>query len=591
MTGYGYLRRVDDGNAWEMGDTPPHVAIRLKHLFARVPKHAVPPYRFPNDPTHAADLEWFLIRYPMTMSDRDREALAAGRMALVAGQAEMGRIFLPDYRPPARAGLREGCALRRYQAQAVDLLGQRRALLLADEVGLGKTFAACGAMLLPGALPSVVVVEPHVQRQWINVIQTFTGLWAHGITTTKAHTLPRADVYVFRYSNILGWTNVFLEMEVGLACWDEIQALRKGTATAKGASSSVLAQRAAYRLGLTATPIYNYGAEIFDVMGFLDGNVLGGRFDFSREWMADLRRIKNPEALGSYLRDQHVFLRRTRTEVGRELPPVNRIVDYVGFDAAVVRSAEDLARQLALRASSGAFVDRGQAARELDMLVRHATGLAKAPMVADYVRILLESGEPVLLVGWHRDVYDVWLEKLADFAPALYTGSETAAMKECSKERFLKGETDLMIMSLRSGAGLDGLQERCRTVVFGELDWSPGIHHQVIGRLDRDRAGGVREQVMAIFLVTDEGSDPPMMEVLGLKASEAAAIVDPGLGIRAATSDETHLQKLVKRYLAGRGATPAAGAQRNPSGEANGVRRGGPPSGAAMELDFGGGGA
>src|SRR5579884_3848269 len=41
-------------------------------------------------------------------------------------------------------------------------------------------------------------------------------------------------------------------------------------------------------------------------------------------------------------------------------------------------------------------------------------------------------------------------------------------------------------MSLRSGAGLDGLQEDCTVGVFGELDWSPEQHRQCIGRLDRD---------------------------------------------------------------------------------------------------------
>jgi hypothetical protein len=42
------------------------------------------------------------------------------------------------------------------------------------------------------------------------------------------------------------------------------------------------------------------------------------------------------------------------------------------------------------------------------------------------VRIMVEGGEPVVLVGWHRDVYDIWLE-LRDLKPAMYTGSESAA--------------------------------------------------------------------------------------------------------------------------------------------------------------------
>ncbi len=51
-------------------------------------------------------------------------------------------------------------------------------------------------------------------------------------------------------------------------------------------------------------------------------------------------------------------------------------------------------------------------------------------------------------------------------------------------------------------------------------------------------------------MVTDDGSDPPMMEVLGLKSSEATNIVDPYIGAQAVHSDVNHLRKLVERYLA-----------------------------------------
>jgi len=143
-------------------------------------------------------------------------------------------------------------------------------------------------------------------------------------------------------------------------------------------------------------------------------------------------------------------------------------------------------------------------------------------------------------------VYEIWNRELADLKPAMYTGSETASKKDAAKARFLSGETDILIMSLRSGAGVDDLQHRCCTGIFGELDWSPGIHQQCIWRLDRE---GQTNPVTAFFLVTDDGSDPPMMDVLGIKASEAQSIVDPHLGVEVKENDTSHLRKLVERYL------------------------------------------
>ena len=544
---YGRLELV--GDTWVLRDIPPHVAIRLKQIFPRISKSSVSPFCFPADSVHAADLSWFLDRYPMEMAAEDEVALETGRTGYERQQDELERILAPGYSPPDYVGFREGSGLRNYQAQSNEVLRRRRAQLLGDEVGLGKTYSAGGACLLDGALPAFIVVEPHVQEQWKERLESITTLRVHCITTKKPYSLPEADIYIFRYSNILGWVDIIEACDVGLACWDEIQSLRRGTDSAKGAACMVLSEKARYRLGLTATPIYGYGVEIFEVMRFIDNSVLGSRADFLREWAPDGRHLHDPDALGAYLRDQHVFIRRRRSDVGRELPPVTRITEQVAYDAKIAHSADDLARQLALKATTGAFVERGQAARELDALVRHRTGLAKAPMVADYVRILLEAGEPVILAGWHRDCYDVWLDRLSDFQPAMYTGSETAKQKKESEQRFLDGETDLLIMSLRSGAGLDSLQYRCRTVVFGELDWSPGIHHQLIGRVDRDREDGVVNRVMAVFLVTNEGSDPPMVEVLGLKASEAAGVTDPGLGVQKVSRDRSHLQKLVQRYL------------------------------------------
>ncbi|MFN4283477.1 MAG: SNF2-related protein [Alphaproteobacteria bacterium] len=523
------------------------MAIRLKQLFPRIRKSDPPPYRFPDDLAHAADLSWFVSRYPLAAADDDLAALHEGRLAFDAHQAEMERLLAPAYTPPAYAGLRPGQTVRHYQAQAVELLIRSGGLLLGDEVGLGKTFTTCAAALKEGALPAAIVCHAHLSKQWCEVVESFTTLRAHAIKGTRPYNLPAAGVYVFRYSQIFGWADMFETIGPGLVAFDEIQELRRGLESDKGRAAARLAAAGRYRLGLSATPIYNYGTEIWRIMDYLRPGLLGDGAEFTREWTGGMGKISDPSALGAYLREQYAFLRRTKRDVGQEVPPVNRIVDTVAHDQDSLSSIDEIARALAVKTTMGEFTERGRAARELDMLVRHRTGVAKAKSVAAFVRILVESGEPVVLVGWHREVYDIWLTELRDLQPVMFTGSETPGAKAQAKARFVEGKTSLLIMSLRSGAGLDGLQFRCSTMVFGELDWSPGVHHQCIGRLDRE---GQTAPVTAIFLVTDEGSDPPMMEVLGLKASEAARIVDPSLGVQTVHSDYSHVQALVKRYLA-----------------------------------------
>lgn len=532
-----------------MENVPPHVAIRLKHLFPKLPKWQTGSYDFPNDTLNCADLAWFILRYPMEMTLDDRLSLEGGRTQFEKDQAQMEAILRPDYKPSDKNGLREGQQIRLYQGQAIDLCLARRSLLVGDDVGLGKTYTAAGMLLDSRALPAAVVMQTHLQDQWREKVEAFTTLVVHKIRGTKPYSLPAADIYLFKYSQLLGWIDTFEDCFFNTVVYDEIQELRTGTKSGKGAAAKRLSDSATYRLGLSATPIYNYGAEIWNIMQFLDASALGDWSEFQREWLSDERQVADPAALGSYLREQNLLLRRTKREVGQQMPPLNAIVEHIDSDTDTLKSVEDVARQLAVKTTTGTFMERGRAGRELDLLVRHATGVAKAVNVARYARILLDANMPILLMGWHRDVYDIWLEDLADYQPAMYTGSESEKQKRDSVQRFISGETNIFIMSLRSGAGLDGLQHRCSTVIFGELDWSPKVHEQVIGRLDRE---GQQEQVTAIYLNTDEGSDPPMVEVLGVKSSQSTGIVDPGRQLNARHSDKSRIQALAERFLASR---------------------------------------
>lgn len=550
MKTYGTLSFQEKDRKWVLTDTPPHVAIKLKAIFPRIPKSSPAPFYFDHTTENANDLLWFMERYPMQTDQMDAAMLSEGRQKHFQTAASLEEILLPAYHPPV-AELKNGHTARDYQLRAAAFDTLQKRFLLGDDLGLGKTLEAILTLLNPAKLPAIVCVQSHLPKQWkTEGIEKFTSLTAHIIEKTKPYDLPPADVYITTYSKLSGWVDIFGQGFFKSAIFDEVQELRRPQSQ-KYQAGKVLSEAVEFCLGMSATPIYNYGDEIFHVLDLVKPGCLGDKWDFLREWAipfgVDKWRVKDPAALGTYLRDNYLFLRRTRRDVGRELPPVNKVIQTIGYDHSEVKKAEDLARQLALKVVHGSFVERGQAARELDALLRHQTGVGKAREVAAFVRILLESGEPVLLAGWHRDVYDIWNEELAEFKPVMYTGSETSKEKEAAKLRFINGESNLFIISLRSGIGLDGLQARCKTVVIGELDWSPQVHAQVVGRIDRD---GQDDQVTAYFLVTDYGSDPPMIDVLGLKSSQAHGITSPLEAIPEQFSDESRIKIMAESFLA-----------------------------------------
>ena len=542
MRTFGEVQREE--KVWRVVSLEPHVAIKLKKIFPRIPKTLVPPHITIDDtPENAREIEWFVSRYALKFSKDDWCYLLDRRDLYVRTMDELEAFLAPDYVPRSVPLKIE---LRKYQTQGVDIYLKNKRLLIGDVVGLGKTAQAIGSFTDSRTLPALAVVQTHLPKQWKEEVEKFTDLKVHIIKGTKPYNLPPADVYILKYSCLAGWSDIYKTGVFKSVVFDEVQELRRSESF-KYHAAQVLTESVEFALGMSATPIYNFGDEMYNLLNLLKPGCLGDWSDFSREWCGYGAEIKDPKALGTYLRENFLFLRRTREDVDRELPPVNKIVYQVDYDEEAVKSTQDLARQLAMRVTTGSFVERGQAARELDIMIRHQTGVSKAKSVAQYVKVLLESGEPILLAGWHRDVYDIWQKELKDFNPVMYTGSELTAQKERSKLDFIEGRSNLMMISLRSGIGLNGLQQRSSIVVFGELDWSPGIHEQVTGRLNRD---GQQEQVTAIYLVSDSGSDPLMVDLLGLKASQATDIVDPTTGLLMRHSDESRIRRLAEMVLA-----------------------------------------
>ncbi|KRV74531.1 DEAD/DEAH box helicase [Pseudomonas citronellolis] len=572
MTNYGTV--MYNGRYWRIS-CEPQVRSRLKRVFPRVLQQAAAHIDLLGSPENSRELLWFLQRYPMEMEADARaslEHLADQHHAMEHSLAELvaGRLPIPPFdlaKPP-----------REYQRFAAAQIEIRGGLLLADDLGLGKTVTGMCPMAVPANLPAVVVYPAALPNHWPEKLAEFApALRVHHIRKGQPYPLtkqPRQriadlwdtlpDVILVSYHKLRGWAEVLGEI-VQYAVFEECQQLRSPDSDIYRACC-YLASQARLRMGLTATPIYNYGSEFYHVVNPLIPDCLGGYDEFLREWCigspGEKPKLRDAEQFGTYLRREGIMLRRTRAEVGRELPALAKIPHEIESDSAalarITGDAVALAKTI-LAANEAYRGEKMRAAGEFDQLVRQATGVAKAPYVAEFVRLLVESGQQVMLFGWHREVYGIWQEKLADFNPVMYTGSESPKEKQAAKDAFIAGESKVMLISLRAGAGIDGLQHVCSTVVFGELDWSPGVHEQCIGRVHRD---GQTLPVQAFFLISDEGSDPIVSDVLGVKREQIEGVRNPGEHlIERRDIGENQLRQLAQRFLKDHGqAMPPAAA-------------------------------
>jgi SWI/SNF-related matrix-associated actin-dependent regulator of chromatin subfamily A-like protein 1 len=261
------------------------------------------------------------------------------------------------------------------------------------------------------------------------------------------------------------------------------------------------------------------------VMNIIEYHCLGDWDSFTREWCAGYGSdvVKDPERLNAYLRREGLMLRRRKEDVAQHLPKKQRIVEFVDSDKSVfaqlVAEASRIAKN-ALHVQDN--LARGRMERDAINQSRMATGIAKAPAVAAFVRGMLEADEPTLVFAHHHAVVDTLLDELKEFNPVCITGRQTEKQKWEAKEAFQAGKTNLCIIALRSATGIDGLQQRARVVVFAELDWSPAIHTQGEDRAHRD---GQKHPVLCYYLVADAGTDPDVMEALGFKIAQFTGIM------------------------------------------------------------------
>ncbi len=532
----------------------PFVMVRVRQMFkagrtCAGGKYTHRPMLLPRTPDSAKDLLWLADRFPMAFADGVREDLykLAGRYDRAIRAAAAGDTRLSFDLSPLALTMAE--PPRPHQVGAINLLADVERLLLGDELGLGKTITAIGSLCEPESRPALIVVPTHLTKQWENQLRRFLpGASTHVIKGRKPYELPPAEVIVTAYTRLQGWEDTLVPRGFRSVIFDEVQDLRH-TGTTKRTIARALSKAADRCLGLSATPIYNMGAEIWSVIDVIAPGTLGMQADFVAEW-GNMDRVIEPLALNSYLTAHGLMLRRERKDIGVKADPVTREVVTLEGDLEGLRAMKDVARTLAMSVLSNVVGESDEAARQLDWKLRQATGVAKARAVAEFVKQLVQNGEKVLLVGWHREVYDVWRKEFAHMNSVMYTGTESTGQKAEAVKAFVERDADVFILSLRSGIGLDGLQHKCSSVVFGELDWSPQVMEQVIGRLDRE---GQTRPVTAYFLTIDDGSDPFVLEVLTDKRAQAEGVVEGKTGATVLADNgpkSGRLRAMAEAYLA-----------------------------------------
>lgn len=449
-------------------------------------------------------------------------------------------------------------------------------VLLADEVGLGKTIQAAwivaDAVARDPGLRVLIAVPAAVKRQWVDELRTRFSVDAAGVDATwlraRIADLP-ADISPWTAPGVYVVSLDFLKRPdlaasaAGLS-WDLLIVDEAHTATAptdRHAALSSIAARARRVVSITATPYSG------DLAGFRSMAALGSIGD--RAPMIMFRRSR--EDVGDPRVRRHRFatitLTRAETRLQRMLERYSRDVwNQALADSPGARLAVTILRKRAL--SSSAAVAHSLR-RRLELLAARAPvpqqlalfdendeiddepsaaalatpGFEDAALEQRWLRALIAAAdlacshdsklhfllrllrrlprESAVIFTEYRDT----LRQLAAVLPPTLElhGGLTASERALVQTQFNR-DGGLLLATDAASEGLN-LHGRCRFVVNYELPWNPARLEQRIGRVDRI---GQSRTVHAVTLTARDTAEDLVIKNLARRLTRIVATLGRG---------------------------------------------------------------
>ena len=445
----------------------------------------------------------------------------------------------------AKSGEQFRGKLMNFQKEGLDfLLKSSGNALLADEMGLGKTVQTLSYVSTEKQTFPVLVVAPLVTlKNWEREIEKFLKKKSRNgriiesespsvtlIRTGKSKELPKTDIYVINYELLLKRSEDIEKVGIRTIVCDEVHNLRsKTTQKYKAVKKLAALPTVNYRIGLSGTPIYNRGSEIWPIIDILKPGLLGSFKEFCEYfcYVNDKGKAIVLENKRASLRNElqkHVMLRRKKSDVLKELKDKVRYKEVIASDTdyyleeldKIWKKLETEQKEAKTEFSKSASYHRAiQSERQI-------AGVAKLPHVINFVKNIMEIEESVVVFCHHKVIHKLLHESLQEFSPVSIVGGQSDDTRQDQIDKFQKGESKLMIAGIRAGnVGIN--LTRAKYVIFAELDWSPAIHRQAEDRLHRI---GQKNTVFAYYLIGNGTLDDHVASILVDKSYEIDAIMD-----------------------------------------------------------------
>lgn len=394
---------------------------------------------------------------------------------------------------PGELSFIENQTLRDFQVKGVHFALTRNHSYLAFEQGLGKTPTAV-CIINEIALPTVVVCPPFLIDNWKREIER----WGMGgrvgvIDSGKKITADlKTDLWLVP-DTLLDKPVVkhFMStLDLGLAIIDEAQRFSNPDAKRTAALFDHLLPSIPKIVLLSGTPMRNRPMELWQVLSklahdaikFMSVYEFGAYFcaGFEAQHGWDYTGASNEDELAERLHEKFM-LRFMKIDVAQELKPKEERI--VLLSGTVPKNIQKMEQGLVNKSGHKISHFTGDASMGAIAEYRRELGMAKLPLVIEYVSELLKQGECILFGGWHTEFLQAMANHFVDRNPAYIDGSTSKHQRTLEISDFQNGKTNLFICQIQCAVGWNA--QRANRAVVAEPSWVPGDNDQFTDRAHR----------------------------------------------------------------------------------------------------------
>jgi superfamily II DNA or RNA helicase len=408
--------------------------------------------------------------------------------------------------------------LRSYQQTGLNWLSFLKetgfGCILADDMGLGKTIQALALLASEksrGRLqgPALVIAPTSVVGNWQREAERFTPdmktLVLHGLQrSSQFSSIKDHDLVITSYPLLARDHETLGAQEWSVIVMDEAQYLKNPAAETTRHAAKLKAQ---WRVALSGTPVQNNLMELWSLFNLITPGFLGDQKSFQTYYRNPIEK-KSDKSRSELLarRVKPFILRRTKSEVARDLPAKTEITDSLELGAKqrdiyeTIRLAMQKKVRQALAAQGlakshiiilDALLKLRQAALDPRLIADKAAsmsrvdaGSAKLTRLMELLATLAEENRRVIVFSQFTSMLDLIGEQvLAADIPFLRLDGKTRERTKVTSE-FQEERTPVFLVSLKAG-GVGLNLTAADTVILFDPWWNPAVEDQAIDRVHR----------------------------------------------------------------------------------------------------------